>query len=65
MPTYEFRCKQCGNRFDVYKNINDSSDELCPLCQKKAERLIGKGSAIIFKGNGFFVTDYQKKHSVS
>ena len=65
MPTYEFKCKHCGNKFDVYKSMSDTSEELCPLCHHHVERLISTGSGIIFKGNGFFITDYQKKHSVS
>jgi len=65
MPTYEFRCRKCGHRFDVFRGITDESDEICPVCGAKADRMIGTGSAIIFKGSGFYVTDYEHKHSVS
>ena len=65
MPTYEFKCKKCGHRFDVFKSIKDSTNEVCPICGEKSERMIGTGSAIIFNGNGFYITDYKNKHSVS
>ncbi len=65
MPTYDFRCIKCGHQFDVFRNIHDETNEICPICGEKATRMIGTGSAIIFKGNGFYVTDYKHKHSVS
>ena len=65
MPTYDFKCPKCGHRFDVFKSIHDETDEICPVCGEKAKRLIGTGAAIIFKGNGFYITDYEHKHSFS
>ena len=65
MPTYDFKCPKCGHRFDVFKSIHDETDEICPVCGEKAKRLIGTGAAIIFKGKGFYITDYEHKHSFS
>ena len=59
MPTYEYRCKKCGHRFDKFQNIKDLPEKVCPLCQGEVERLIGSGGGIIFKGSGFYITDYR------
>lgn len=60
MPTYEYECKNCG-RFDVFQKMSDSKLKKCPQCKDKVKRLIGSGSGIIFKGKGFYETDYKKK----
>lgn len=60
MPTYEYRCKCCGRRFDVFHNMNDTTARTCPECGEEAERMIGTGSGIIFKGSGFYATDYAR-----
>lgn len=60
MPTYEYRCKGCGLRFDVFHNMNDVAPRACPDCGEEAERMIGTGSGIIFKGTGFYATDYAR-----
>lgn len=60
MPTYEYECTDCGFVFDVFQNINDKRLEKCPKCHKKLKRLIGSGAGIIFKGTGFYATDYRK-----
>ena len=65
MPTYEYRCKVCGYRFEVFKSITDDGKERCPKCGAETERLIGNGAGIIFKGSGFYVTDYKKKNNSS
>jgi putative FmdB family regulatory protein len=61
MPTYEYECPHCGHRFELSQKITDKPLEKCPRCQKKVKRLIGSGSGIIFKGSGFYATDYRKK----
>lgn len=61
MPTYEYECTHCGHSFEVFQNITDKPLETCPKCQKKVRRLIGSGAGIIFKGAGFYATDYRKK----
>ena len=60
MPTYDYECMSCGNVFEVFQNINDKRLDKCPKCGKKVKRLIGSGAGIIFKGSGFYATDYRK-----
>ncbi len=59
MPTYEYECTKCG-RFDKFQKMSDESMKKCPKCKGKIHRLIGSGSGIIFKGSGFYATDYKK-----
>lgn len=65
MPTYDFKCNHCGHHFEVFRSITDESELKCPKCGKDVDQIIGKGSGIIFKGSGFYITDYKKKNSVS
>ncbi len=64
MPTYDFSCRKCGNKFELFRSIRDESTVPCPVCGAVADIKIGKGSGVIFKGNGFYLTDYKKKHVV-
>ena len=57
MPTYEYQCDECGNRFEQFQNMSDAPVESCPQCGGKVRRLIGTGAAVIFKGSGFYATD--------
>ena len=59
MPTYEYECGSCGHRFEIFQSIKDKPRKKCPECGKGVERLIGAGSAVIFKGSGFYQTDYR------
>ena len=60
MPTYDYKCNACGHRFELYQSMKDSPKRKCPECGKNAlERLIGTGAALIFKGSGFYQTDYR------
>lgn len=62
MPTYEYACKSCGHRFDEFQSIKAAPLKKCPECGKAAlERLIGTGAALIFKGSGFYQTDYRSE----
>jgi len=62
MPTYEYQCNACKKRFEQYQSIKDKALKKCPSCGKNAlERLIGVGSAVIFKGSGFYQTDYRSE----
>ena len=61
MPTYDYECTHCGNALEVFQQINDKVLDKCPKCGKKLKRLIGSGGGIIFKGPGFYATDYRKK----
>jgi len=61
MPTYEYECKSCGHRFELFQKMTDAPTKKCPNCNKeKAKRLISAGAGIIFKGSGFYETDYKK-----
>ncbi len=60
MPTYEYRCNACGHQFDEFQSITAPHLKKCPECGKnKLVRLIGIGAGIIFKGSGFYETDYR------
>lgn len=61
MPTYDYECSSCGIKFELFQKITDKPIDKCPKCGKKVKRLIGSGSGIIFKGSGFYATDYRKK----
>ena len=63
MPTYTYRCTKCGMEFDSFQKISDSPLENCPSCHGKLKRVITGGSGIIFKGSGFYITDYARKNS--
>ncbi len=60
MPTYEYRCNSCGHEFELFQSITAKPVRKCPQCGKSAvKRLLGTGSGIIFKGSGFYQTDYR------
>ncbi len=69
MPTYQYLCEKCGTEFEVFQAMTDRALTTCPkekCCQKKwgkgkVKRLIGAGAGIIFKGSGFYITDYRSK----
>jgi len=61
MPIYEYECKKCGHRFEKWQNMDDSLITKCPICKGKVERLISANVNFIFKGPGFYVTDYKNK----
>ncbi|MFC1658405.1 FmdB family zinc ribbon protein [Candidatus Omnitrophota bacterium] len=61
MPTYEYECLNCGHRYELFQMMSAAPRKTCPKCRKqRARRLIGTGSGIIFKGSGFYATDYRK-----
>ncbi len=60
MPTYDYECDACGHLFELFQGINDPIKRKCPECKKlKLRRLFGTGAAILFKGSGFYETDYR------
>lgn len=62
MPTYEYVCDACGHQFDEFQSIKDEPLKKCPECKKpKLRRLIGAGAALLFKGSGFYITDYRSE----
>lgn len=60
MPTYEYECQKCGHRFEVFQSIKDAPKKTCPECNGRVKRLLGTGAGLIFKGSGFYITDYRK-----
>ena len=66
MPTYEYECRKCGHLFERFQSITAEPVKACPKCKGKVARLLSAGSGIIFKGSGFYQTDYKKSsHSVN
>ena len=62
MPTYEYRCNACENKWEEFQSIKVEPTKKCPKCKKaKAERIISAGGGIIFKGSGFYQTDYRSE----
>lgn len=60
MPTYEYECQSCGHGFELFQSMKDSPKRTCPKCGKRSlRRLIGAGAGVIFKGSGFYQTDYR------
>lgn len=60
MPTYDYVCDGCGHAFELFQSMTESVKKTCPKCgKKKLRRLIGAGGAIMFKGSGFYKTDYR------
>ncbi|MEP6822386.1 MAG: FmdB family zinc ribbon protein [Chthoniobacterales bacterium] len=70
MPTYEYACAKCGKNFDVFQSMRDPTFQECPKehCQQKrwghgkVKRLLGTGAGLIFKGSGFYITDYRSNN---
>lgn len=60
MPTYEYECQKCQHRFEVFQSIKEAPKKTCPKCKGRLKRLLGTGAGIIFKGSGFYSTDYRK-----
>jgi len=66
MPTYEYRCDNCQHELEKFQSMSDSPLRKCPCCGKmKLKRLIGTGAGIIFKGSGFYQTDYRSDSYVN
>lgn len=62
MPTYDYRCKNCGHTLEIFHGMTENPRRRCPLCgESKLEKLIGPGGGFIFKGSGFYITDYRSK----
>ena len=60
MPTYDYRCSK-GHRFELFHGIHDKSVHKCPRCGSRAKRVPAGGAGLIFKGSGFYITDYRSK----
>ena len=60
MPTYDYECDACGHEFELFQSFSEAVKRKCPECGKlKLRRLIGAGGAVMFKGSGFYTTDYR------
>jgi putative FmdB family regulatory protein len=59
MPTYEYRCPSCGNEFEKFQRMSDEPVAECPSCGAGAERRLSGGAGLLFKGSGFYITDYR------
>jgi len=60
MPTYEYKCDACGHEFEKFHSITAAPVRICPECRKsRVRRLISSGAGLIFKGSGFYITDYR------
>ena len=66
MPTYDYECSSCGYTFEEFQSITEKHLKKCPKCKKSSlHRLLGTGSGVIFKGSGFYQTDYKNNSSSS
>lgn len=62
MPTYEYVCAKCGHEMEAFQSMKDEPLKKCPACKRPAlKRKVGGGAGLIFKGTGFYITDYKKK----
>ena len=59
MPTYEYECEECKHHFEVFQSMKEAPKKTCPQCKGKVRRLISGGAGLIFKGSGFYITDYR------
>ena len=60
MPTYEYQCRECGHLFEAFQKISEDPLKTCPVCGGGIKRLISSGVGLIFKGSGFYITDYKR-----
>lgn len=63
MPTYDYVCSDCGYEFEHFQSMSDEPIRVCPKCKGTVRRKIGGGTGLIFKGSGYYLTDYAKKSS--
>jgi putative FmdB family regulatory protein len=61
MPTYEYECPECGYKFEKFESITAEHRAKCPECGARCRRLIGAGGGVIYKGSGFYTTDYRSE----
>jgi putative FmdB family regulatory protein len=61
MPTYDYRCTRCKHRFELFHSITDDAPKRCPRCKARAQRVPAGGAGLLFKGSGFYITDYRSK----
>lgn len=59
MPTYDYQCEACGHTYELFQRMTDRPKRTCPKCKGKVRRLLGTGAGLLFKGSGFYITDYR------
>ena len=59
MPTYDYICNKCGHTFELFQSMSENPRKTCPVCKRAVRRLVSGGSGLIFKGSGFYLTDYK------
>ena len=60
VPTYEYECQKCQHRYELFQSIKDAPKKTCPKCKGRVKRLFSTGAGLLFKGSGFYITDYRK-----
>jgi len=65
MPTYDYKCTKCGYTFEIQQRITEDPLKQCPRCKGAVRRLVGGGIGVIFKGSGFYTTDYKKSSALT
>jgi len=63
MPTYDYLCKDCGHTFELFQSMSEASLKDCPTCKGNVRRIISGGTGLIFKGSGYYITDYKNGKS--
>jgi len=63
MPTYDYVCDKCGYEFEVFQSIKAEPVRICPKCGGEVQRKFSSGAGLLFKGSGFYITDYKKSQS--
>jgi putative FmdB family regulatory protein len=61
MPTYQYKCPSCGYEFEELQSLHEEPIKVCPNCKKETHRIISAGAGFLFKGSGFYQTDYKNK----
>ncbi|HWR83336.1 MAG TPA: FmdB family zinc ribbon protein [Candidatus Deferrimicrobium sp.] len=61
MPTYEYRCEKCSHEFEAFQSMTEPPVQTCPMCAGPVKRIISGGAGFLFKGSGFYITDYRSK----
>lgn len=64
MPTYDYICTECNNKFERFQSMLDEPIRVCPICGGVVRRIISGGTGLIFKGSGYYITDYKHKSSL-
>lgn len=63
MPTYDYICSSCNHEFELFQSITAAPEKKCPKCGSELRKKISRGAGLVFKGSGFYITDYKKSGS--